>query len=306
MPLDIRSVDMMIKEPQTPEEASIHLFNGPEQGLVSIGPITMIEQNESGLFEVKAVLCKDEKGELLAGDLLLEMAVQGAKVRLAGSFTLYREGSAEPAVPSSEPVAPSETQTPTSAPTAAATEAPSEKPGEAPVGGVIEIPAELEEPEELDFLWIYSTNDPNQLPDGAVELELTETAFIDYDTKEESTSATAIVASLREMGYAIAMDDFCTGYSSIAMLQRLPMDVMKIDRSMLLASEQSARGQKILKNVVNFGTSLDMLVLCEGIETEAQEKLLLDNGCTYGQGFLFSRPMPNEKYIEFIEEHDCA
>ena len=144
------------------------------------------------------------------------------------------------------------------------------------------------------------------LPDGAVELELTETAFIDYDTKEESTSATAIVASLREMGYAIAMDDFCTGYSSIAMLQRLPMDVMKIDRSMLLASEQSARGQKILKNVVNFGTSLDMLVLCEGIETEEQEKLLLDNGCTYGQGFLFSRPMPNEKYIEFIEEHDCA
>lgn len=144
------------------------------------------------------------------------------------------------------------------------------------------------------------------LPDGAVELELTETAFIDYDTKEESTSATAIVGALREMGYAIAMDDFCTGYSSIAMLQRLPMDVMKIDRSMLLASEKSARGQKILKNVVNFGRSLDMLVLCEGIETEEQEKLLLENGCTYGQGFLFSRPMHNEKYVEFIEEHDCA
>ena len=144
------------------------------------------------------------------------------------------------------------------------------------------------------------------LPDSAVELELTETAFIDYDTKEESTSATAIVGALREMGYAIAMDDFCTGYSSIAMLQRLPMDVMKIDRSMLLASEKSARGQKILQNVVNFGRSLDMLVLCEGIETEEQEKLLLENGCTYGQGFLFSRPMPNEKYIEFIEEHDCA
>jgi EAL domain-containing protein (putative c-di-GMP-specific phosphodiesterase class I) len=90
------------------------------------------------------------------------------------------------------------------------------------------------------------------------------------------------------------------------MLQRLPMDIMKIDRSMLLASEKSARGQKILQNVVNFGRSLDMLVLCEGIETEEQEKLLLENGCTYGQGFLFSRPMHNEKYVEFIEEHDCA
>ena len=144
------------------------------------------------------------------------------------------------------------------------------------------------------------------LPHGAVELELTETAFIDYDTKEESTSATAIVAALREMGYAIAMDDFCTGYSSIAMLQKLPMDIMKIDRSMLLASEESPRGQKILNNVVNFGTSLNMLVLCEGIETEEQERLLLDNGCTYGQGFLFSRPMHNEKFVEFIEAHECA
>lgn len=144
------------------------------------------------------------------------------------------------------------------------------------------------------------------LPDSAVELELTETAFIDYDTKEESTSATAIVAALREMGYAIAMDDFCTGYSSIAMLQKLPMDVMKIDRSMLLASEKSLRGQKILKNVVNFGRSLDMLVLCEGIETQEQERLLLANGCTYGQGFLFSRPMHNEEFVGFIEEHDCA
>ena len=90
------------------------------------------------------------------------------------------------------------------------------------------------------------------------------------------------------------------------MLQRLPMDVMKIDRAMLLASENSLRGQTILKNVVNFGSSLEMMVLCEGIETEEQERMLLENGCKYGQGFLFARPMPNEKYVEFIEEHDCA
>ena len=160
---------------------------------------------------------------------------------------------------------------------------------------------------ELDFVEnMRAIKETYALPAGAVELELTETAFIDYDTKEESTSAAAIVAALREMGYAIAMDDFCTGYSSIAMLQRLPMDVMKIDRAMLLASENSLRGQTILKNVVNFGSSLEMLVLCEGIETEEQERMLLENGCKYGQGFLFSRPMPNEKYVEFIEEHDCA
>ncbi len=141
---------------------------------------------------------------------------------------------------------------------------------------------------------------------GAVELELTETAFIDYDTKTEGMDAPAVVAALREMGYAIAMDDFCTGYSSISMLQRLPMDIMKIDRAMLVASENSPRGQKILRNVVNFGQSLDMLVLCEGIETEAQEQLLLENGCTYGQGFLFARPMPSEKYDAFRRAHEPA
>ena len=142
------------------------------------------------------------------------------------------------------------------------------------------------------------------LPPHAVELELTETAFIDFDTKEAEGGAADIVANLREMGYAVAMDDFCTGYSSIAMLQRIPMDVMKIDRAMLLASENSPRGQKILRNVAGFGKSLDMLVLCEGIETEEQEALLLANGCQYGQGFLFARPMPAGKYAAFLAEHE--
>ena len=144
------------------------------------------------------------------------------------------------------------------------------------------------------------------LPHRAVELELTETAFIDYETKTEGADAPSVIAALREMGYAIAMDDFCTGYSSISMLQRLPMDIMKIDRAMLLASENSPRGQKILKNVVNFGQSLDMLVLCEGIETEAQEEMLLENGCHYGQGFLFSKPMPSDKYDAFLRAHEGA
>ncbi|MBQ1411192.1 MAG: hypothetical protein IIY94_07960 [Oscillospiraceae bacterium] len=174
MPLDLRSVDMMIKEPKSPEEASIHLFKGPEQGLVNIGPITMAEEGESGLFEVKAVRCQDAKGEMLVGDFLLEMAVQGAKVKLTGNYTLYREESAEPELPSSEPETQAQTEAPTAAPTEAPTEppapAPTEKPTEAPAETPTEPILEVEEPEELDFLWIYSTNDPNTLPDGAVEL----------------------------------------------------------------------------------------------------------------------------------------
>ena len=137
----------------------------------------MIEQDESGLFEIKAVLCKDQAGELLVGNLLLEMAVQGAKVRLTGNFTLYREGGAEPAVPTSEADTEAQTEAPTQTPTAAPTEAPTEPPAEKPTepASSTEILTEVEEPEELDFLWIYSTNDPTVLPDGATELtELSE------------------------------------------------------------------------------------------------------------------------------------
>ena len=78
------------------------------------------------------------------------------------------------------------------------------------------------------------------LPAGLLDLEVTETAFVDFKTKEARESSRHIIDSLKSYGYATSMDDFCTGYSSIAMLQNLPMDSMKIDRSILLAAEHEA------------------------------------------------------------------
>jgi len=141
------------------------------------------------------------------------------------------------------------------------------------------------------------------LPPGTINLEITETAFIDFDSKHGRWNASSIVDSLKELGYTIAMDDFCTGYSSIVMLHHLHMDTMKIDRAMLLAAEASERGRTILKNVISFGRSLNMNVLCEGIETKEQEQLLIEENCRYGQGFLFARPMPAEDFFVFLEEH---
>lgn len=141
------------------------------------------------------------------------------------------------------------------------------------------------------------------LPSGLIELELTETAFIDYTTKGERENATYIISSLRKMGFSLSMDDFCTGYSSIAMLENLPMDVMKVDRSMLLAAEKSDRSLTILRHVVEMGHSLNMKVLTEGVETRAQELLLLSVGCTLGQGYLFAKPMPEADFSDFIESH---
>ena len=142
------------------------------------------------------------------------------------------------------------------------------------------------------------------LPPGTINLEITETAFIDFDSKNGHWNASAIVDALKEMGYTIAMDDFCTGYSSIVMLHHLHMDTMKIDRAMLLAAEASERGRTILKNVIAFGLSLNMNVLCEGIETKEQEELLIKLGSDSGQGFYYARPMPvKEFYEEFLPKH---
>jgi len=136
------------------------------------------------------------------------------------------------------------------------------------------------------------------LPRKLVELELTETAYIDFTTKSENENALHITRRLKSMGYALSMDDFCTGYSSIAMLRHLPMDVMKIDRSMLTEAEKSERSHTILTQIIELGQRLGMKVLVEGIETPEQEALLQQAGCNIGQGFLFARPIPSDQFWE--------
>ena len=161
----------------------------------------------------------------------------------------------------------------------------------------------IREPDYLDHL--RAILERYHLPQGAIDLEITETAFVDFDTQDGKENSAAIIAAIKEMGCTVSMDDFCTGYSSIAMLQHLDMDIMKIDRAMLLASEASGRGQKIMRRIVALGHDLDMLVLCEGVETKEQEQFLLDNGCRYAQGFLFGRPMPAEEFFAFADKREA-
>lgn len=143
-----------------------------------------------------------------------------------------------------------------------------------------------------------------KLPKGLIELELTETVFGDLDQKRERENAVYIINELKKMGFTISVDDFGSGYSSYTLLNYLPMDVMKIDRSLLVASDDSDRMQSILKNIIELGHLLNMKVLCEGIETEEQEKLLLSLGCRYGQGYLNSKPLKEEDFLKFWEEHE--
>jgi EAL domain-containing protein (putative c-di-GMP-specific phosphodiesterase class I) len=144
--------------------------------------------------------------------------------------------------------------------------------------------------------------DRYKLPRKLVELELTETAFIDFNAKTEKENALQITKRLKSIGFALSMDDFCTGYSSIAMLRTLPMDIMKIDRSMLLSAETSERSLTIFKQVIELGKRLNMTVLVEGIENEAQSRLTQAAGCHIAQGFLFAQPIPMEKFFEGLDK----
>ena len=145
-----------------------------------------------------------------------------------------------------------------------------------------------------ELVGIYST-------DG-VELELTETAF-DLAGREQRENALAVVTELKRLGFCIDMDDFGTGYSDMTLLDALPLDVMKLDRSLLLASENSNRMRSVLARIVGLGHALGMAVICEGIETEEQEQMLIDCGCEHGQGYLYGKPMPQEEFEAFLAAH---
>ena len=89
----------------------------------------------------------------------------------------------------------------------------------------------------------------------------------------------------------------------LSLLNQLPLDVMKIDRSLLLASEGSERMCVVLRQMTGLGHALGMKVICEGIETTAQEELLIDCGCEYGQGYLYGKPMKRADFEEFLKTH---
>jgi predicted signal transduction protein with EAL and GGDEF domain len=134
------------------------------------------------------------------------------------------------------------------------------------------------------------------LPVGRLELEVTETSLMaDLERSVE------VLRRIREQGVSIALDDFGTGYSALASLQVFSFDRLKLDKSFAgdLAGSKEARA--ILKTVLMLGRSLSIPVLAEGVETEAQAAFLRATGCLDVQGYLFSRPVPDEELRSMIE-----
>lgn len=133
------------------------------------------------------------------------------------------------------------------------------------------------------------------LPGSAIVVEITERLLINNDTKINKK-----LRAFHEAGMQVSIDDFGTGYSSLAYLIRFDIDYLKIDSSFISNLSPEAAEYALCEAIVVMAHKLGVKVIAEGVETEQQRDLLMKIGCDYGQGYLFSRPLPAEKLEQML------
>ena len=136
---------------------------------------------------------------------------------------------------------------------------------------------------------------------ATIVLEITETSMV-----EDADGAIATLRALKALGVRLAIDDFGTGYSSLSYLRRLPVDVLKLDRSFVVPSGRGDRESALVDAVFRLGRSLGLVTIAEGIEDAEQRDRLISLGCRVGQGYLFARPMAEPAALEFLRTYGKA
>jgi EAL domain-containing protein (putative c-di-GMP-specific phosphodiesterase class I) len=131
-----------------------------------------------------------------------------------------------------------------------------------------------------------------------LELEITESTAM-----ENVNEAVVALEKLRQLGVGLAIDDFGTGYSSLAYLKRLPITTLKVDRSFVMDICDNPDDAAIAATIVAMSRTLGMKTVAEGVERLEHETFLRSVGCDYGQGYLYSRPLPAGDFTRYLEEH---
>ena len=134
--------------------------------------------------------------------------------------------------------------------------------------------------------WIIKETGVNP---ACLKLEITESAIM-----ENAESTIAMLKTLRHLGLQLSIDDFGTGYSSLSYLHRFPIDMLKVDRSFVGSMEDGTENGEIVRTIIALAKTLNLSVVAEGIESIHQLHQLRILGCEFGQGYLFSRPVPAE------------
>lgn len=138
----------------------------------------------------------------------------------------------------------------------------------------------------------------HRLQPNQIWLEATERGFVDY------TAVSETISRAREAGYVVCIDDFGTGYSSLQHLQQLSFDVLKIDKSFVDTIGLSSPKSLVIHHIIEMARSLAVRVVAEGVERAEQAEYLRQKEVEFGQGWLFSRALPADKFISFVGKRD--
>lgn len=134
---------------------------------------------------------------------------------------------------------------------------------------------------------------------GCLKLEITESAVMG-----NAEAAIEVLKKIQRLGVQLSIDDFGTGYSNLSYLHRFPIDTLKVDRSFVSTMEDGSENGEIVRTVIALARALRLSVIAEGIESIHQFHQLRVLGCEFGQGFLFSRPMPAHDATRLLEDPD--
>ncbi|MBR1861600.1 MAG: EAL domain-containing protein [Lachnospiraceae bacterium] len=137
-------------------------------------------------------------------------------------------------------------------------------------------------------------------PHEYIEIELTESAFFD-DKKALLTT----IKRLKEYGFAVSMDDFGSGYSSLNSLKDMPLDVLKLDAEFFRGEQEDGRGEIVVSEAIKLAKSLNMRTVAEGVEVKEQVDFLASQGCDMIQGYFYAKPMPGADYEERMKTGGC-
>ena len=135
----------------------------------------------------------------------------------------------------------------------------------------------------------------SQLPPELLEIELTEAVLISDPDK-----ALITLSAISNLGVKISLDDFGVGYSSLYYLRKLPVDIIKIDKSFVNSVVTNVQDQRLIRGIISLAKGLELDVVAEGVETQQQQDFLEQAGCQYLQGYYYLKPAPLEEFEEWL------
>ncbi|MGH1461658.1 MAG: EAL domain-containing protein [Neptuniibacter sp.] len=156
---------------------------------------------------------------------------------------------------------------------------------------------QIETDQQIADLQDYFLDSEIQL--NLLKIEITESLLMSNPLR-----VSQVLNSFKRFGCEIALDDFGTGYSSFSYLHRFPIDTIKIDRSFVSTMHENTKSNAIVRTICTLAESLEMNAVAEGVECKEDHEALVSFGCNLGQGYYYSKPIPEEDFIELLKIHN--